>query len=102
MQYFIILTLESFKLGKKIVELGALLLLQRGPGGHGFSRAGPSRGPAHGYGEGRGHYYPQKGNILTNTMEITTCLLCFSGWLLKGFNILATELVSLDNPGLSI
>ncbi|KAL1132299.1 hypothetical protein AAG570_010256, partial [Ranatra chinensis] len=32
----------------------------RGPGGRGFSRPGPSRGPAHGYGEGRGHYYPHK------------------------------------------
>ena len=45
-----------------------ILIFQRTPhgggGGHpgpGMGRAGPVRGPAHGYGEGRGQFYAPKG-----------------------------------------
>lgn len=47
------------------------LFFQRAPhgvggGGHpggGVGRPGPTRGPAHGYGEGRGQYYAPKGKL---------------------------------------
>ena len=60
-----------YNLLKYSYECYGPLFFQRAPhgvggGGHpggGVGRPGPTRGPAHGYGEGRGQYYAPKGKL---------------------------------------